>query len=321
MHTVGYVSDRHFIHRPARKEPLKEVPADFPMQAADAIHRAAAADCQIGHVETLRQVARVPTAERQQVLQRDAELLFGVVAEILLDECRRKTIEAGLHRRMGGKEIARSRDRQCNFKGLPGLIDEIARTLQDGKCRMSLIQMADLRMDAERAQQPPSAYSEEQLLLEAQLRPAAIQLAGDTAMRRVVGRVVAVEQVESHSADLDLPGAQPDRVSRQRDLQPQPFAVRLAHRRDRQLSWIVIREQGLLHAVSVDHLAKVALLVEQPYPDYRHAQIAGGLELISGDVAEPAGVDGQSFTQHKFHAEIGDTAQRAPRMILLKPCR
>ena len=121
-----------------------------------------------------------------------------------------------------------------------------------------------------------------------------------------VRRVVAVEQIELYPADLDLPGAQPDRVTRQGDLQPQPLTVRLTYRRDGQLSGIVIGEEGLLRSVLVDYLAKIALLIEQPHPDHRHAQVARGFELITCHIAKPARIDGQSFAQHEFHAEISD---------------
>ena len=69
VNSVGHVSDGHFVRRPVRKERLKEVPADFPMQAAHAIHRPAAADGQIGHVETLRRVVRILAAQGQQIVE------------------------------------------------------------------------------------------------------------------------------------------------------------------------------------------------------------------------------------------------------------
>ena len=127
-------------------------------------------------------------------------------------------------------------------------------------------------------------------------------------MRGEVRGVVAVQQIERRAADLHLPGAQPDRVARQHDFQPQPFAVRLAQRRDRQLAGIVVREERLLRAVAVDHLAEIALLIEQPDADDRHAQVAGGLQLVAGHVAQAAGVDGQRLAEHELHAEIGDAA-------------
>ena len=95
-------------------------------------------------------------------------------------------------------------------------------------------------------------------------------------MRRKVRRVIAVEQVKLHPTHLHLPRAQPDRVTRQGNLQPQPFAVRLAQRRNWQLSGIVIRVKSLLRSVLVNHLTKITLLVEQSHSDHRHAQVAGG---------------------------------------------
>jgi hypothetical protein len=44
----------------------------------------------------------------------------------------------------------------------------------------------------------------------------------------------------------------------------------------------------VLRSVLVNHLAKVALLVEQPYSDHRHTEVACGFELITGHIAEPA---------------------------------
>jgi hypothetical protein len=46
-----------------RKQRFKEAPANFSMQAAYPVHRSAAADCQIGHIETFRAVIRVLAAE------------------------------------------------------------------------------------------------------------------------------------------------------------------------------------------------------------------------------------------------------------------
>ena len=124
-----------------------------------------------------------------------------------------ETVKSGGHCRVGGEEVSRSSDRQCDFEGLRGLLHETAGAFQHGKGRMPFIQMTDFRMDAKRTKQPPSADPEEQLLLEAQLRPAAIKLAGDPSMCGKVRRVIAVQQVELDSTDLDLPGAQPDRVT------------------------------------------------------------------------------------------------------------
>ena len=226
------------------------MPADFPMQATHAIHRPAAADRQIGHVETLRRVVRILAAQGEQVVECDAELLLGITTEVFFDESRSETIEAGGHSRMGGEEVARARDRQRDFEGLPRLFHEAPRAFQHGEGRMSFIQMADLRLDAERGKQSPSADPKHHLLLEAQLRPAPVKLAGNGSVNREVRQVIAVEKVKLHSAHLNLPDAKPDGVTWQVKFQPQPLPVRVAQRRDGQLPGIVVREKGLLRALS-----------------------------------------------------------------------
>ena len=52
-------------------------------------------------------------------MERDAELLFGVPTEVLLDERRSEPVETGCHRRVRGEEIAGARDGQGDIEGLP----------------------------------------------------------------------------------------------------------------------------------------------------------------------------------------------------------
>ena len=319
MNPVGHVTDGYFARRPAREERLKEAAADAAVQTAHGIHRSASPDRQIGHVEGLCRVVRVLSAQRQQVVEGYAEILLGITPQVLSDKIRCEAVEAGGDRCVRGKEVAGPGDGQRNLKGLPGRLHETACAFQHGERRMPFVQVADFRLDAERGEQPPPADPQDHLLHQAQVRPAAVKLAGDAAIRRKVRCIVAVQQVELQPADLGLPGAQPDRVAGQVELQPQPLAVRGPQRRDRQLSGIVVREERLLRAVLANHLAEIALLVQQPHADDRHAQIAGRLELIAGHVAEPARVDRQGLAQHEFHAEIRDAAERRLRMGLLKP--
>ena len=70
----------------------------------------------------------------------------------MLDEGRSKAVKAGGHRRVGGEEVARSRDGQRDFEGLPGLFHEAPGAFQHGEGRMPFIQMTDFRLDAKRAQ-------------------------------------------------------------------------------------------------------------------------------------------------------------------------
>ena len=76
----------------------------------------------------------------------------------------------------------------------------------------------------------------------------------------------------------------------------------------------------MLTSVSLDELSEVSLLVEQSYPDQGHPQITGGLQLVSGDVAQSARIDRKRFAEPELHAEVGDAVQRRVAMGLLKPC-
>src|ERR1019366_5747442 len=111
-------------------------------------------------------------------MERYAEFLRGITAEVLLDESRGETVETRSHRRVRGEEVPRSSRGECHFEGLPSFFHEVAGTFQHREGGMPFIQVTDLRLDPERAEQPPSADPEQQFLLEAQLRAAPIELAG-----------------------------------------------------------------------------------------------------------------------------------------------
>ena len=96
-------------------------------------------------------------------------------------------------------------------------------------------------------------------------------------------------------------------------------AVGMALELERQVVEVVILVGLLLPPRLVEVLAKIPLLVQQPYGDDRHTQIAGGFELIASHIAKSSRIDRKRFAQHEFHAEISDRGQWRLRMILLKP--
>ena len=118
-----------------------------------------------------------------------------------------EAVKAGAHRCVGSKKIARARHSQCHFEGMSRIFHEALGALQDGEGCMPFIQMTDFWLDPESAEQPPSANPEDQFLLEAQFRATPIELVCNPSMSRKVRRVIAIQQVELHSADLGLPGA------------------------------------------------------------------------------------------------------------------
>ncbi len=79
---------------------------------------------------------------------------------------------------------------------------------------------------------------------------------------------------------------------------------------DRELARVVERIACLLATVRIDLLPEVPLLKQQADADDRHAEIARRLELVPGDIAQTAGVNGQCLAQHELHAEVRDHTER-----------
>src|SRR5438445_8389645 len=168
-------------------------------------------------------------------------------------------------------------------------------SLKHCKCRMTLIQMTDIRMQIQSIQKPPSSHSQDQLLLQTQLRAAAIEFARDAAVRRDIRGIVGVQQVQFRPADLDLPGADPQFGAGKIQGESQPLTIGLAQRFDRQLTRVIERIQGLLLPGSIDFLTKIASLIEETDAGRGDTEVTCRLELVASNVSEPARIDGQGF--------------------------
>ena len=152
VHAVGDVTDRHLVLRPSRERAAQRCcRLTSPCKSADAVDRPAPAHREVGHVERLRRVVGIPASQRQQLVHRNAQFVLGVPAEILLDQGRRKAVKARGDGGVGGEEIAGARGRQRHVERLPGLFHETPGALQHGEGCMAFIEMADVRLDSERA--------------------------------------------------------------------------------------------------------------------------------------------------------------------------
>ena len=156
---VGHVADGHLGRRPAWKEWLEQVSAHLSVQAAHAVHRAAPADGEIGHVEGLRFVVWLLPAQGQQIVgARCRDPAPRTVEGDWLDERRRKPVESRGDRRVGGEEVPRSGDRQRDVERLAGHLHEVPGALQYRESRVAFVQVADFGSipSARRRRQPPS---------------------------------------------------------------------------------------------------------------------------------------------------------------------
>ena len=128
----------------------------------------------------------------------------------------------------------------------------------------------------------------------------------DLAVLTGVVLAVGVEQIDRHAADERLPDARHDVATGDAHRHLHPAAVGITHRLHRQIAWIGFYVAGVLDAVAVHRLNKVALGVEQPDGDKIKPLIAGCLAVIAGEDTQAAGVNRKALMETKFGAEVRD---------------
>ena len=191
--------------------------ADLTVQPADAVDGAAAPYCQVRHIKWLGGIRTISPPERQQILHRNREASLRVLLEIPLHQARRETVKARCHGSVGGKKITGARDRKCHVEWLLVVGHVRAGALQHRERGMTLIEVAYLRLQSESPQELPAADPQYELLLQAQLRTASVELGRDAAIRRNIRGVVCVKQIQLRSTHLHLPGADPKLAGREVD--------------------------------------------------------------------------------------------------------
>ena len=152
-------------------------------------------------------------AECHDAVDADAEALREG-SEVQPNQAGVEAVEARRHRRMGREQVSRAGRGERHVEWLTMVLHEPTGALEDGQCRVPLIEMAHLGIETECTQQPPPADAEQDFLLQAQLRATAVQLAGYPAYRRWIGWVVTVKEIEGGTPDTRLPGARPEPISR-----------------------------------------------------------------------------------------------------------
>ena len=172
----------------------------------------------------------------------------------------------------------------------------------------------------EGAQGAHAADAEQQLLEQPVLGGAAVEPVGHLTQRQRVVLHVGVEQQQRHPTDLrDEDPRDQLGIPGHRQTHLRGGSVSLAKQRDRQAVGVEHRVGLLLPALPGELLAEVAVLVEQPDPDERHAQVAGGLQVVTGEDAEAAGVLRQHGGDAVLGREVRDRLRSLRPGLLLEP--
>ena len=329
VHAVGDRGDRALVGVELRPEAAEHAAADHAVQLRDAVGALREPEAHHGHVEHGRVAALVVLgAELQDAVDGDAGA--GVVAaEVLRDEVAREAVDARGDGGVRREDGAGARDLEGRVEAEPGVLGELTDALEAEEAGVALVGVEHLGgcgagEAGERADGAHAADAEEHLLAKPVLGVAAVQPVGDGADDLAVLLDVGVEQQQRDPADLGDPDARGERLLvGQADHDLRDRAVLLAQQRQRQAVGVEDRVGLLLPAVAGQGLAEVAVAVEQPDADDRHAEVARGLEVVAGQDAETAGVLRQHRGDAELRGEVADRRgqRRLGRRALLVPAR
>jgi hypothetical protein len=168
-----------------------------------------------------------------------------------------------------------------------------------------LVQVVDGRRQPERAQRAGAAYPQDELLTDPVLAVAPVQDVGDRTGGGCVRCDVGVEQVQRRAAHVASPDSEARRLARELDLDEHRAALVVLLERQPELLGIELRVALLLPSVG-DRLAEVPEPVEEPDADERNAEIARRLQVVAGEDAETARVDGEARVDAELRREVGD---------------
>ena len=246
--------------------------------------------------------AFVSAAEREELLPAQAGLL-GERADIPGDELLVEDLVPGGHRCVRGED-RRAADVLERRRRLHPVGDELAHSLDLQKCRVALVEMEDRRLDPECGERSHAADAEQQLLTDPVLAVAAVER---------VREPLDLEQIERDRPDVLAPDSRFDRSAADVDLDRDGLA-------DEPRGFRIDRLVVLgLAARWVDALAEVAAAVEEPDADERHTELGGRLQVVSGEHAEPAGVDREPLVEPELHAEVRDAERLVSATGALPP--
>lgn len=312
MHPVGDVVHRVFFGIDLRPQLAANLRGHVAVDARDAVLMARAAHRQRGHVEFVL-VVGVAT-EIEKALRIHAELR-PEVAEVFHDHVGGEMVVTSRHRRMGG-EYGIDGDRFQRAGEIQSLGNQFADTLEDEESRMPFVDVPDRGLEADGRQRACAADPEHDLLLDAHVAVAAVELVGNVAVGFGVVFEVGIEQVERDMPHARLPHLDLDRPPRHLDTDGQRLVV-AQDGRDWQIVEIDRVVVDELVAVRVDALGEIPLAVEETDRHERQVEVAGGLAMVAGKDAEPAGIDRKAFVQAEFGAEIGDQVVLVELLALL----
>ena len=304
MDAVGHVSDRDVALGRCGPDVLPHAARDFAVQAADAVGEPAAAQGEDGHRERFVLVGDVLAPQGHETLHVEAELLV-VSREVVLHQLDVKVVDAGGNGRVGGEQMARGHSFASLIEAQARSVAQLPDALQSKERGVPLVHVEDRRRFVDGVQGANAADPQDDLLLDAAVLVAEVEVRGDLA---ILGRVfgeVGVQEKEPHLADVGAPDGAAHFASwhlhAYGDLAP---ALEVHDALHGLAHWVERRVELLLKSGPVELLMEVPVPVQKPDSNQGQAELRRRFEVVAGEEAKAAGIDLEALGDAELGAEI-----------------
>ena len=232
----------------------------------------------------------------------DAEL-FDQLREILPHQSVRKDIVPRRHRGMGGEHRGRRHGLQRAVK-IETQAHVLAQALQHHERGVTFVDVPHGGRKPQRPQRAHPAHAQHDFLRDAGFKATAVKLVRDAAVVVGIGVQIGVEQQQGDFSQPTYPHPNRRIPAQQVHVQAKRRAARVLRFAEGQIPAIDRQIAELLMALGIDLLPQIAGAIKKPHRHEWQAQIAGRLAVVTGQHAQAAGVERQTFVQAVLGAEI-----------------
>ncbi len=168
-------------------------------------------------------------------------------------------------------------------------------------------------MQAQRIGHPHTAHAQHDLLLQAVVGVAAVEMVGQATIPARVFLQIGVEKVDGHhvpgaSFKVVAPGAHGDDPLFHRYGDPRRFF-------DAEIGWIPRLDDFALNSSLVDVLLEISLAVQKRESGKWNAEVSRGTQRVSRQDAKPPGIGRHQRMNGNFHGEISDLTRLRKRFV------
>ena len=265
-----------------------------------------------GHAVGIAREAQRQQRHVQQAVAEAAQLLQprgAVAAENANGLLGGEAVVTGGNRRVRGEDALAA---HLLDVGLGGRAQRSAAQLplqqrQRQQRRVAFVHVVDVYTQAQRVGHAHAAHAQHDLLLQAVVGVAAVQVIGQAAIPARVSFEIGIEQVDGHHVpEAALRGRSARRARSQCGLRLR--TVTRAGSSVQKSAGFQGCTSSLCTPVAVEMLLEVSLAVQQREGDQGNAQVGGGAQRVAGQHAQAARVGGHGRIDGNFHREVCDVA-------------